>query len=493
MSKRVRDPDAPEEAAGLKSGERPPSAPGNGPDDMDFEDEYEDEFESEDEVMEAGVDGRPDAEREAEEQDAMEVDQDTFIPGRNKLSPGETLAPDLSAYDMLHQISTTWPCLSIDVVRDNLGDNRRTYPATVYAVAGTQAERSREKENQLMVLKLSGLSKMEKEAEESDDEDDDDETTEPVMETKSIPLTSCTNRIRAHQAQQEGEGFPTTLAASMMESGQVLIFDVTPHLQSFDSPGSVLSPTQSKPACTIRAHKSVEGFALDWSPLIPEGKLLTGDISGKIFTTTRTAGGGFVTDTTPYTGHEGTVEELQWSPSERTVFASASNDKTIKIWDARSKTRRSVLSVQASGTDVNVLSWSHQTAHLLASGADDGVWAVWDLRAWKPLAGGASSRPLPVASFSFHKEQITCVEWHPTDDSIVLVAAGDNTLTLWDLAVELDDEESRFTAGVQDVPPQLLFVHYMDQVKEGHWHPQIPGAVVATGGAGFGVFKTISV
>jgi len=34
----------------------------------EFEDEYEDEFESEeDEIFEAGVDGRPDEEREAEE------------------------------------------------------------------------------------------------------------------------------------------------------------------------------------------------------------------------------------------------------------------------------------------------------------------------------------------------------------------------------------------------------------------------------------------
>lgn len=33
----------------------------------EFEDDFEDEFESEDEIFEAGVDGRPDAEREAEE------------------------------------------------------------------------------------------------------------------------------------------------------------------------------------------------------------------------------------------------------------------------------------------------------------------------------------------------------------------------------------------------------------------------------------------
>ena len=33
----------------------------------EFEDEFEDEYESEDEILEAGVDGRPDVEREAEE------------------------------------------------------------------------------------------------------------------------------------------------------------------------------------------------------------------------------------------------------------------------------------------------------------------------------------------------------------------------------------------------------------------------------------------
>lgn len=49
----------------LKDGERPLKT-GNG-EEVDFEDEFEDEYESEDEIFEAGVDGRPDEEREAEE------------------------------------------------------------------------------------------------------------------------------------------------------------------------------------------------------------------------------------------------------------------------------------------------------------------------------------------------------------------------------------------------------------------------------------------
>jgi ribosome assembly protein RRB1 len=363
----------------------------------------------------------------------------------------------------------------------------------MYAVAGTQAGPGNEKENQLMVMKLSSLDKMDHGGASSSDEDSDDqddEHSDPVLETKAIPLTSTTNRIRAHQTSQtQSSSPPTTLTATMQESGLVLIHDVTPHLASFDVPGTVITPTQNKPLCTIRAHKGVEGFALDWSPLHNEGRLVTGDHSGKIFITTRTAGGGFVTDTNAFTGHNTSVEELQWSPSERSVFASAGTDGTIKIWDARNKRRQHELSVRASNVDVNVLSWSPRETYLLAHGDDAGAWGVWDLRTWKPNSAekpAVIDNASPVASFNFHREQITCLEWHPQDNSVMLVGAGDSTLTLWDLSVEIDDEESRDTGGVRDVPPQLLFVHYMDEVKEGHWHPQIPGVVVATGGSGFG-------
>jgi ribosome assembly protein RRB1 len=57
------------ESETLKSGDRPVK---HEQDDVgEFEDEFEDEFESEDEdeIFQAGVDGRPDEEREAEERE----------------------------------------------------------------------------------------------------------------------------------------------------------------------------------------------------------------------------------------------------------------------------------------------------------------------------------------------------------------------------------------------------------------------------------------
>ncbi|KAK8065736.1 ribosome biogenesis protein [Apiospora hydei] len=492
MSKRSADAET--GGAPLKGGDRPEPMDIDDNKDMgEFEDEFEDEFESEDEILEAGVDGRPDAEREAEEAAAggMEVDNGTFIVGRNKLEEGQHLAPDLGTYELLHNLSTPWPCLSFDIVRDGLGDKReKAYPATMYAVAGTQAEASKDKENQLMVMKFSGLSRMERtdDNDSDSDDDDDDEQADPILESRSIPLTSTTNRIRAHHVPSQDPSVPgQTFVATMTESAQVFIHDITPHLTSFDNPGTIVTPQQNKPVSTIRAHKS-EGYAMDWSPLFPGGKLLTGDNDGLIYMTTRTDGGGWVTDTRPFQGHTSSVEEIQWSPQEASVFASASSDGTVRVWDIRSKSRKPAITVQVSSVDVNVMSWSRLTTHLLATGDDNGVWSVWDLRQWK----GGEEKPTPIASFNYHKDQITSIEWHPTDDSMVVVAAGDNKVTLWDLSVEIDDEESKDTAGVKDMPPQLLFEHIVEHAKEVHWHPQIPGTLVATG-TEFSVFRPIPV
>ncbi|KAF2972115.1 hypothetical protein GQX73_g1413 [Xylaria multiplex] len=493
MSKRIAE--AGDEDVPLKGGGRPEPMDVDDKEMGDFEDEFEDEFESEDEILEAGVDGRPDAEREAEERAAAAMDVDdtngTFIVGRNKLEQGQHLAPDLGTYEMLHSLSTPWPCLSFDIVRDGLGDKReKVYPATMYTVAGTQADSSKPKDNQLMVMKFSGLSRQQKDGDSDSDSDSDGEgeDTDPILEHKAIPLTSTTNRIRAHQIPSTDPSRPpTTLAATMTESTQVYIHDVTPHLASFDNPGTIITPQQNKPVSTIRAHKS-EGYALDWSPLVPGGKLLTGDNDGLIYATTRTDGGGWVTDTRAFQGHTSSVEDIQWSPQEASVFASASSDGTVRVWDVRSKSRKPAITVKVSSTDVNVISWSKLTTHLLATGADDGVWGVWDLRQWK----GGADKPSPIASFAYHKDQITSVEWHPTDDSMVAVAAGDHKVTLWDLSVELDDEESKDTAGVKDMPPQLLFEHISEHAKEVHWHPQIPGTIVATGQE-FSIFRPIPV
>jgi ribosome assembly protein RRB1 len=95
-----------------------------------------------------------------EESDEPAQTPSVFIPGIHVLGKDEILEPDDSVYTMRHTMNVTWPCLSFDVLRDNLGDQRKRYPATVYLVAGTQADRP--DRNELTVYKLSSLHKTQK-------------------------------------------------------------------------------------------------------------------------------------------------------------------------------------------------------------------------------------------------------------------------------------------------------------------------------------------
>ena len=77
------------------------------------------------------------------------------MPGSKPLPEGQTLVPDQSAYHMLHRMNVTWPCLSFDFLRDNLGNQRQAFPHTAYLVTGTQADVA--KNNEVLVMKASSM------------------------------------------------------------------------------------------------------------------------------------------------------------------------------------------------------------------------------------------------------------------------------------------------------------------------------------------------
>lgn len=155
-------------------------------------------------------------------------------------------------------------------------------------------------------------------------------------------------------------------------------------MTSLTEPGSSLDRrTAERPAHVSTAHGRTEGFALDWSASDSNLRLLSGDCSGKIHLTS--ASSTSWSSRASFVDHSSSVEDLQWSPSESTVFASCSADRSIRIWDVRVKGRKSVLSaVNAHAEDVNVISWSKgRQNYLLASGGDEGNIKIWDLRIFK--------------------------------------------------------------------------------------------------------------
>ncbi|XP_061771266.1 glutamate-rich WD repeat-containing protein 1 [Nerophis ophidion] len=459
-----------------------------------------DTFPGEGDGMEEQGDSADDDEGvDMEEEEVAEGETKVYVPGIEPLQPGERLEMDQSAYRMYHECQTGSPCLSFDILRDNNGDGREDFPLSMLLCAGTQADKAMA--NRLLMMRmhnLHGTEKAKKEedaesSEESSEEEGEEEeegaSKKPLMELAMMPHFGAINRVRVTRHSEQ------TLAAVWSEKGQVEIFDLRPQLEAVHSSAAMKTFMQQQKEATALFSFSghmTEGYAIDWSPLVP-GRLVSGDCKKNIHMWEPQEGGAsWRIDQRPFSSHSKSVEDLQWSPTEATVFASCSVDGSIRIWDIRSPPNSMLAANEAHASDINVISWN-RTEPFLLSGGDDGLLKVWDLRQFKT---GRS-----VATFKQHGAPITSVEWSPADPGVFAASGADDVVSQWDLSVEScdtkgQDLQSRDTK-VQDLhglPPQLLFLHQgQSDIKEIHWHPQLPGVLVSTALSGFNVFRTISV
>jgi ribosome assembly protein RRB1 len=123
------------------------------------------------------------------------------------LEEGEELQFDPQAYNYLRGFNIGWPCLSFDVVRDQLGLVRSEFPHTLYGVAGTQAERATW--NYIGIFKICNINGKKREpipasaidgdsdmdSESSSDEEDEavNEDTMPILHVSSFSKCTAVN------------------------------------------------------------------------------------------------------------------------------------------------------------------------------------------------------------------------------------------------------------------------------------------------------------
>uniref|UniRef100_A0A2P2K1S3 Uncharacterized protein n=1 Tax=Rhizophora mucronata TaxID=61149 RepID=A0A2P2K1S3_RHIMU len=335
-----------------------------------------------------------------------------------------------------------------------------------------------------------GESDMDSDSSDSDEDSEDEKhggSLTPVLQLRKVAHEGCINRIRAMTQNPH-------ICASWSDTGLVQIWDFNAHLNTLaetetDATKGTSSVFNQAPLIKFR-HKD-EGYAIDWSPRIA-GRLVSGDCKNYIHLWEPASAASWNVDSAPFIGHAASVEDIQWSPTEDTVFASCSVDGTIAIWDTRLG-KSPAISFKAHNADVNVISWNRLASVMLASGSDDGSFSIRDLRL---LSQKMDEDKSLVAHFEYHKYPVTSIEWSPHEASTLGVSSSDNQLTIWDLSLEKDEEEeTEFRAKTKeevnapaDLPPQLLFVHQgQKDLKELHWHAQIPGMLVSTAVDGFNI------
>lgn len=426
---------------------------------------------------------------------------EVFLGTNKDLKEGEVLEYDNDAYELYHRITTEWPCLSFDLlIPENkpfqiVGPKRQliSYPLTVYSVAGCQAEPG--KQNAVYFMKWSELHKTKYDDDSADDildAEDADHDADGVLNTLSIRHQSPVNRIRSMNG--------TGVVALWSEDGSVCIYDGTKHLENLvnyeeaeedewvdeeddkkkKSKSKVPNPSDpnKKNFLSGRFNHKTEGYALQWSPHVA-GLLSTGNCNKEIhfYKVADEGGSGWIMDETPYLVHNGSVEDIQFSPNQNNVIASCSTDGTIKFIDFRDNPKNQFAgSIKASKTDVNVITWNNNSPHLLGSGHDDGTISIWDIRFLKK---GRS-----IAEIQWHKEAITSIDFQPFEESVIAASSSDNRVTVWDFSVEADLKNKT------EIPDQLMFIHQgIEDVKEIRHHPLLPDVILTTALNGFNVFK----
>jgi ribosome assembly protein RRB1 len=243
----------------------------------------------------------------------------------------------------------------------------------------------------------------------------------------------------------------SSIVATWSSTKAVTVWNISNELKELSTHKKENTKPQ-KPIFICNQHQD-EGFAMNWSNL-REGLFATGDRAKKILLWYPRESKWQV-DKNALEGHSGSVEDVKWSPNEEHILASASADGTIRIWDARKK--GSVLTFKASKVDVNCISWNPKATQFIVSGDDSGVLRIWDMRAvTKSTNLGAVE---PVGQFTYHKDQITSVEWAPNDDTMFAATSADDQTTIWDLSVEEDKEQQQNEVELSNLPPQLLFIH----------------------------------
>lgn len=152
-------------------------------------------------------------------------------------------------------------------------------------------------------------------------------------------------------------------------------------------------------------------------------------------------------------GHTKEGYGMAWSKLNEGQLLTASDDKTVRLWDVAAATANKAASVTPGGVQIQPLltlnghehtvedvDWHPMDPKLIASVGDDKIINLWDVRASSSSSGGSGSGSGAGAGVTpmhtlrdAHDGDINCVSFCPGNEHVFATGSADKTVALWDM------------------------------------------------------------
>ncbi len=124
-------------------------------------------------------------------------------------------------------------------------------------------------------------------------------------------------------------------------------------------------------------------------------------------------------DITIYKSHSAAVRAVAWAPSSGKYIASAGADKTVQVWDPTQGNNPPIVTFRGHSDIVNALAWSPDGNYIASASADKTV------QVWYATIGANA-----LITYTGHKESVNSVAWSP-DGSRIASTSNDGTVRVW--------------------------------------------------------------